>query len=230
MAETYKILSVGGSIIIPKEGFNIPFLKKFRSIILDRVKRGQKLVLVAGGGATCRQYQQAAAKITKLTPTDLDWIGIDATIINGQFLRRIFGEYAHKDLIINPTKKIKTNKPIIVAAGWQPGCSSDYDAVLHAKAHGAHHVLNLSNIDYIYDKDPNKYRDAKKIEDIDWKTFRKAIVGDVWEPGKNVPFDPTASKLAEKLKLHVSILKGTDLTELRRALDGKKFKGTYIHP
>jgi uridylate kinase len=73
---SYKILSVGGSIIIPKTGFDIKFLKKFRAMILARVKKGEKFVLVIGGGATCRVYQDALKKTTKISNVDLDWLGI----------------------------------------------------------------------------------------------------------------------------------------------------------
>ena len=224
-----KILSVGGSIIIPKTGFDIIFLKKFRQMILDEVKKGQKFILIIGGGSTARVYQDALKETVKLKDVDLDWMGIGATIINANFVRLMFGEFAYKEVITNPTKKVKTNKAIIVAAGYKPGCSTDYDAVLFAKTYGAKEMLNLSNIEYVYDKDPKKFPDAKIIENIDWKTFRKEIVGDIWQPGKSAPFDPVASRAAEKLKLKVSILQGTNLLEVKKALGGKKFKGTVIY-
>lgn len=227
---SYKILSVGGSIIIPKTGFNIPFLKKFRSMILSEVKKGQKFILVIGGGDTCRKYQQAAAKVTKHTKIDLDWIGIHSTIFNAQFVRSLFGEHAYKDVVTDPRAKVKTSKSIIIAAGWKPGCSTDNDAVLLAKTYKAKHLLNLSNIDYAYDKDPHKYKSAKKIEQMDWKTFRREVVGNDWDPGKSLPFDPIASKTAQKIGLSVSILKGTNLAEVKKAITGKPFKGSHIHP
>ena len=42
-------------------------------------------------------------------------------------------------------KKVKTNRPIIVAAGYKPGCSTDYDAVLLAKTYSAKELFNFSN-------------------------------------------------------------------------------------
>ncbi|MEK7083682.1 MAG: UMP kinase [Patescibacteria group bacterium] len=224
----YKILSVGGSIIIPKTGFDIPFLKKFRALILRRVLAGERFILVIGGGGTCRAYQDAAKAVVPMTNTDLDWVGIYTTQFNAHFVRYLFKGYAHTELIGDPEKKIKTNKPILVGAGYAPGASTDHDAVLIAKTYGAKQLLNLSNIEYVYDKDPNKFSDAQKIESIDWKTFRKEIVGNVWTAGKNVPFDPVASREAERLGLTVSILNGTNLPEVQKALAGKKFKGTVI--
>jgi uridylate kinase len=223
-----KVLSVGGSIIIPKTGFNIKFLKAFRSLILREVKKGTRFILVIGGGAPARQYQEAASKLAKLNQEDLDWIGIQATIFNAHFVRSLFKGFTYEDLQGNPTKKITTDKPIIVGAGYLPGHSTDTDAVLLAKTYGAKEVINLSNIEYVYDKEPRKFKNAKRIEKIDWKTFRRDVVGYKWQAGANKPFDVVASGEAEKMGLRVSILKGTDLKEVEKVLGGKKFRGTVI--
>ena len=96
-----------------------------------------------------------------------------------------------------------------------------------AKIYGARQIINLSNIDFVYTKDPRKFKGAKKITATSWKNFRK-IVGNKWDPGKNLPFDPTAAKLAERLKLKVIIANGKNLKNLQRILQGKKFQGTTI--
>ena len=223
-----KIVSVGGSIIIPKTGFDIQFLKKFRSAILREVKKGQKFILIIGGGATCRAYQEAALKITKLTDHDLDWIGIHATRFNAQFVHYLFHVYSHPEIIVDPRKKVRTKKPILVAAGFRPGHSTDMDAVLLAKTFKATEVLNLSNVDYVYDNDPRIHPNAKRIDRISWADFCSQIIGDTWRPGKHVPFDPVASRTAEKLKLKVLFLNGTNLRTLQYALAGKPFPGTVI--
>ena len=225
---SYKVLSVGGSIIIPKTGFDTAFLKKFFALILNRVKAGDKFVLVIGGGATCRQYQNAAKEAANLSDAKLDWLGCASTWFNAEFVRMLLEKYSYERIIVNPTEKIKTNKPIIIAGAWKPGSSTDRSAVLFAKTFGAKEVINLSNIDYVFDKDPNKFSDAKKIEKISWSDFRKNIVGYKWVPGTNVPFDPTASGLAEKNKLTVKIVNGKNLVDVRKVLEGRKFKGTII--
>lgn len=226
--EDRKILSVGGSIIIPKTGFNIEFLKEFREMILKFVADGQQFIMVVGGGATCRTYQQAAADVRQLTDEDLDWVGIHTTIFNANFVRMLFKEQAYEEVIRNPNEKVATDKPIIIGAGYEPGHSTDTDAVLLAKTYGAKHVLNLSNISHVYDKDPAKFEDAKKIEKIDWATFRKDIVGEVWTPGFNAPFDPNASRIAQEEGMQVSVLDGTNLEGVRKAISGESFEGTHI--
>lgn len=225
-----KIISVGGSIIVPKGGFDIEFLKKFRDLILTHAERGMRFLLIIGGGATARSYQETAKSVRKITNEELDWLGIYATIMNAYFVQTLFGEITGMgNVLTNPTKSIRGKRPIMVAGGWKPGCSTDMDAVLFAKQLKAKELINLSNIPQVYTKDPRVDKDAKAISSIDWKTFRKDIVGDTWEPGKNVPFDPVASKLAEKLKMTVSILKGTDLEQVENAILGRPFFGTTIH-
>lgn len=223
----YTIISVGGSIVIPKTGFDPAFLKEFRALILKEVKKGRRFILTIGGGATCRQYQAALKEVVPTTPEMLDWLGIKTTIFNAEFVKMLFGDKAYPEIVTNPTKKITTSKPIIVAAGWKPGCSTDTDATLLAKTFGAGEIINLSNVDYVYDSDPATNPAAQKFEHVDWKTYR-AIVGDEWVPGSSAPFDPIASKLAQKLKLKVLFAKGTDISEVKNVISGKKFRGTII--
>lgn len=223
----HKIISIGGSIIIPPTGFDIEFLKKLRNLIVSRVKKGDKFILVVGGGSTCRQYQTAAKGVVSMTDTDLDWLGIKTTIFNAEFVRFLFKDLAYPEIITNPTKKIKTNRPIILAAGWKPGWSTDYIAVLLAKTYGAKEVINASNVSYVYTADPKRDPTARILPSLTWSEMRK-IIGNRWVPGGNFPFDPIAAKTAQKLGLTVKFVKGTDLNLLGKAVENRDFKGTTI--
>jgi uridylate kinase len=226
MKETI-ILSVGGSLIVP-EDLDTKFLKQFKELILTYIKKGYKFVIITGGGMTARKYQAAAKEVGKLSHNDLDWIGIHSTRLNAHLIGTMFRGQAHPNIIKDPSKKIISNKNILIAAGWKPGCSTDYDAVLIAKNLKAKKIINLTNIDYVYDKDPRTNPDAKKLEKISWKDFRK-IVGNKWSPGLNAPFDPVASKECEKQKIKVQILNGKNMQNLENAILGKDFIGTTIN-
>ncbi|MFA5023656.1 MAG: UMP kinase [Patescibacteria group bacterium] len=221
------VLSVGGSLIVTKEGIDIKFLKSFRAFILGQIKKGYKFYLVVGGGVTARTYIKAALQTTKINSASRDWVGISATRLNAQLVKVILGQIAHSETIIDPTKKIKTVNKVVIAAGFKPGWSTDYCAVLIAKNNGAKTVVNLSNIDYAYNKDPRKFKEAKKLIKATWPEFQK-VVGTKWQPGLNVPFDPVASQEAAKNKMKVVILNGQNLKNLERCLDGREFKGTTI--
>jgi uridylate kinase len=225
--ERIHVLSVGGSIVVPKEGIDTAFLTAFRSLIQRHVSRGHRFIIVVGGGATARTYQKAANKIVDLNSEDVDWLGIHATRLNGHLLRAVFRDIALHRVVKDPTRHLTWNRPVLIAAGWKPGWSTDYVAVRLAKKFGARTVHNLSNIDYVYDKDPNMHEDAKRQTAMTWSAFRH-MVGNVWSPGANAPFDPIASRLADQWKMRVMILNGTKLSNLNACLLGKSWKGTVI--
>lgn len=220
------VVSVGGSLIVP-DSIDTEFLARFKTLIIDKVQRGFSFSIITGGGKTARRYQQAAQEVTPLSAQDLDWIGIHSTRLNGQLLRNIFVGYAHPQVIKNPTIDIESEEPIIIAAGWQPGFSTDYCAVMIAKNLGARRLVNLSNIDYVYDRDPRAHPDAQKIEKTSWAAFRR-LLPEKWDPGLSSPFDPVAAKEAEALGLEVAVINGTKLEEFSNYLDDKPFVGTVI--
>jgi len=221
------VISIGGSLVAPAVGIDVVFLKTLRTLIVRETKKGKRFMLIVGGGSTARQYMKAAQSVVGLTPDDMDWLGIHATRINGHLLRAVFRDVAHPVIVKDPSRKISWREPVLVAAGWKPGWSTDYVATRLAHLYGSDTVINLTNIERVYDKDPAKYADAKPFDRISWKDFRK-IVGEVWNPGANAPFDPIASKLADRSGIRVIIAKGSDLKNVKKILDDKTFVGTVI--
>jgi uridylate kinase len=225
----YTVVSVGGSLLVPK-GIDIGFLHSFRELLLSKIKDGSSFYIVAGGGRLSRDYQEAAAAIRgadKLDREDMDWLGIHSTRLNAHLLRTVFIEEAQARIVKNPTSRFRGRESIVIGAGWKPGWSTDYCAVMAAKTLGATRLVNLSNIDYVYTADPRKDPNAEKIEKIGWADFRKLIPSE-WDPGLSAPFDPIAAKEAETLGLEVAIINGANLDSFSDYLDGKPFKGTII--
>ncbi|MBS1267243.1 MAG: Uridylate kinase [Candidatus Woesearchaeota archaeon] len=220
------VISLGGSIAVP-DNVDVKLLIDFRKLIVSYIKKGYKFVIVVGGGKVCRRYQKAACQITDLHPDDLDWLGIHATRLNAHLLRTIFRDYAHKIVIKDPTDEIDFKEDILIAGGWKPGRSTDNTAVMLAKKFGIKTVINLTNIDHVYDKDPRFNKDAKPLDNISWENFLK-ITGEKWDPGKNVPFDPVASKLASQAHIQVLIMNGQNMNNLKNYLEEKEFEGTVV--
>ncbi len=225
MSNNRYIISLGGSIIVPDE-IDVDFLREFKSVIDDAVLEGQKFLIITGGGKTARRYIDAVKDLGQLEPDDLDWLGIHSTRLNGHLLRTIFRKSAHHRIFTDTSEEL-VDDSVIIGAGGRPGSSTDNQAVLFAEKYNAKVVLNLSNIDYVYDKNPNEHKDAKPIEKMSWSDFR-GLIGDKWDPGMNAPFDPVASNLAEKLGLQVVVMNGKPLNNLRNFLSGKPYKGTVI--
>ncbi len=219
------VISLGGSVLAPSS-IDTEFLAGFRKLLLPLLKKN-RFVIICGGGKTAREYMSAASRVAKLSDEDLDWLGIHATRLNAQLLRNVFSDVAQKRVIKNPNEKITANEGVIIAAGWKPGRSTDYIAVMLAKKLGAKTVVNITNTDYVYDKDPSKSSDAKPLKSISWKAFIKLIGASKWSPGLNTPFDPVAARAAQKLGLRVAIM-GKSLENLSSFLNRKEFRGTLI--
>jgi len=220
------VISLGGSVLAPSK-IDTSFLKDFRKLLLGFIKNGRRFVIICGGGKTAREYMAAASKVVKLTPDDLDWLGIHATRLNAQLLRNVFRGYAHPRVIRDPSEKIRAKEKVVIAAGWKPGRSTDYIAVMLAKNLGAKTVVNITNTNYVYDKDPTKFSGAKPLKSVSWRKFRKLIGAKKWSPGLNTPFDPVAAKAAQKARLKVAIM-GKDLNNMNAYLNDREFKGTLI--
>lgn len=225
------ILSLGGSLIVTEDGIQLDYLQKFNDYIRGKISQNYQFFIVCGGGVTARKYQQAVKKIipSHARTENLDWIGISATRLNALLLQTIFKDIAYPEVISNYERfdsKLATF-PLVLGAGWKPGYSTDYDTVLLAEHYQADTIINLTNIDYVYESDPRKNPDAKPIKQMNWTDLLQ-ITGTEWVAGLNVPFDPIGAQKARDLGLKVIICNGQDLDNLELLLTDRDFTGTII--
>jgi len=223
------VISLGGSIVAP-DGVDEKFLKDFTALIGELLTGNEKLrfILVVGGGGPARAWQKAYREISS-SPVDeqADWIGVMATRLNAQLVKAVMGEWCTQEVVTDPTQVEPLMGRVLVASGWKPGFSTDYDAVLLAERFQANAVINLSNIEKVYSDDPKKNPDARPLDAISWADFC-SMVGDEWIPGKNVPFDPIASKHAAKMSLKVIFAAGRNIPNIKNILLDEPFTGTII--
>ena len=224
------VISLGGSIVAP-DGVDVRFLTDFVGLIRSFIEAdsNRRFIFVVGGGGPARSWQNAYRETSggKVKNEEADWIGIMATRLNAQLVKAVMGEWCTQEVVTNPGQVDPLTGRVLVAAGWKPGFSTDYDAVLLAERFKADAVINLSNIEKVYTADPKTDQNARPIDKISWADFR-AIVGDEWVPGKNVPFDPVASRHAQKIGLRVICAAGKNLENLRKILSGEDYTGTTI--
>ncbi len=227
------ILSLGGSLIVPSSGIDMGFLTGFSKFIRKQIaEHNRRFFIICGGGSTAREYIDAGSTIfgKSITNDDKDWLGIHSTRLNAHLIRTLFSDIAYPRIFKHYDRPYDIkDEPVIVCSGWKPGWSTDYCAVLVAEKHAAKTMVNMSNIDMVYDKDPRQFKDARPIQKTTWEYF-ETLVGKKWVPGLSAPFDPIATQKAKNMDLSVIILNGKNLKNLESALDGKKFVGTVIAP
>jgi uridylate kinase len=175
----------------------------------------------------CRLYQGYARLAGVKKARELDWIGIYATRFNAALVKSLFSSLSTDDLSYKDLKRQAKRFSVLVLGGIIPGASSDHTTVQIARTVGSRALFNLSNIEYVYDKDPRAHRDAKPHKRLTWQEYF-GIIGSKRVPGGNYPFDPVAARLAARLKITVNMINGRNLPEVKKALAGKSFKGTII--
>lgn len=221
------VMTIGGSLVAPAGGSDAKFLKEFSNFIKSEVRKGRRFVIVVGGGKICREYQSVLKEVAKVGKIELDQMGIYATHLNANLLKLIFGKTAHRDVITDPTSLPKKwSGEVLIAGGWKPGWSTDYVASRIAKTIRVKNVFNGSNIDYVYNADPDKDKNAKPVEELSWGEYRK-IISNKWNPGLSTPYDPVASKFCQKNGISVVVSNG-EVKNIKQILDGKPFKGTIL--
>ncbi len=221
------VIALGGSIFYPDE-IDTAYLKEFYDFIVKEIASGKKFIIVTGGGSLCRKFQKAAGQIAEVSDEDKDWLGIHTTRLNAHLLRTIFVKEA-QPVILKRRGKVENfdGHSIIIGAAWHPGRSTDFVAVQIAIDFKAGQAIILGKPEYVFDKDNQKFAQAKPIEKISWSDYLKLIPNE-WSPGLHAPVDPIAAQLAQKEKLKVIVAGGRDLSNVKNILEGKKFKGTTI--
>jgi uridylate kinase len=220
------VVALGGSIVHP-DGIDTKFLKNFKKFLTPFLRRGIKFVLVIGGGKLSRNFQEAAAQVSRVTDEDKDWIGIHATRLNAHLLRTIFRDVADPVVIDIRGRIKKLRAPVTIAAGWRPGWSTDYVAMRLTADFGAREAVIAGKPAHVYNKDHAKYANAIPLHKLTWREYRKLIPAK-WKPGLHAPVDPVGAALGARESLKAIVIDGRNIKNFGALLNGKEFKGTII--
>jgi uridylate kinase len=215
------VISLGGSVIVPKE-VDVGFLSRFAKMI-KTLGRKHRFAIVCGGGSIARKYGDAALRLG-VDEIKSHEIGTQVTLLNAFFMATVLnGGFVPGH---PKTTAKKFGKRPIVSGGYKPGWTTDVDAAIIAKEVKANALINVTNVDYVYDSDPMTNPDAEKIEKISWKDFMK-LPAMHRRPGAHYVFDPDAAKICMRANIKVYVL-GKDVHNLRNCIEGKPFIGTMI--
>ncbi len=201
------------------------FLKKLTTLF-KKISNEYKLYIIVGGGNIARRYIQLGRELGFDEDT-LDLIGIDVTRVNARIITNLLG-ISNKEIPHVTNEAMKLDYPIVVMGGTDPKHSTDLVGAELAEKTNAVRFVNATNVNGIYDKDPNKYKDARQQKEV---TIDSLIIkyGTNWRvAGKNIFMDEPALEIIKRAKITTSIVNGKRLDQLEKALIGQPFDGTKI--
>ena len=203
-------------------------LKDYATFFVKKSKTYQP-VIVAGGGKIAR-YFITHARGSGADESTLDELGIEISRLNAKLLiYALKGKaYPHPPTTLTEVKNAVDSGLIVVAGGLHPGQSTNGTAALIAEKVKAVEFLNATDVDGIYDSDPNKNKKAKKFTRIDIRDLRNMLVREDSMAGGYDLMDIVALKVIERSKIKTRIIKA-DIKTIEKAMKGQSV-GTQIVP
>ncbi|MHC1721230.1 MAG: UMP kinase [Clostridiaceae bacterium] len=225
------MLKLSGEALSGDKGFGIDFevTNRIALEIKELVEMGIQVGAVVGGGNIWRGRSGEG-----MDRTTADYMGMLATCINAMALQdslekvgvmtRVqtaieMKEIAEPFIRRRAMRHLEKNRVVIFAAGTgNPYFSTDTTAALRAAEIEADVILLAKKVDGVYDKDPNKFDDAKKFDTLNYI--------DVLDLGLQV-MDSTATSLCMDNNIPIIVF-GLDAPgNIKRAVMGKEI-GTLI--
>ena len=218
------VIGLGGSVIL-SEDITISYLKNLIILLKDLSKK-YKIYLVVGGGKTARTYIKLGRELN-LSEEKLDQMGIEITRLNAKLIANII-DISNKFIPQTTDEAKNIKKQIVVMGGTSPGHSTDMVGAELAEKISASKYIIATNVDGIYDKDPNKFKDAVQLKEISIKQLIQKY-GTNWDAaGQNIVIDGPALEIIERANIPTFVLNGKKLDELKKAITSQSFNGTII--
>jgi uridylate kinase len=227
------LLKLSGETLMGDQTFGIhPLqLKHYAAEIKTITDMGVEVAIVIGGGNIFRGLQAEATGIEKVQG---DYMGMLATVINGMALQSALENLGLYTRLISAIemkaiaepyirrraiRHLEKNRIVIFSAGTgNPYFTTDSAAALRANEINAEVILKGTRVDGIYTSDPEKNKDAVKIDQI---TFAKVI-----RDGLGV-MDMTAFTLCQENNLPIIVFDVNTPGNLRRLMEGENL-GTLV--
>ncbi len=198
---------------------NVKVLKDYASFLVKISKICQPIV-IAGGGNIARHYI-SHARSSGADESTLDELGIEISRLNAKLLIYTLKNkaYSHPPTTLQEVKHAVDDGLIVVTGGLHPGQSTNGTAALIAEKIKAEQFLNATDVDGVYDMDPNKYKQAKKFKRIELKNLKNMLVHQDSIAGGYDLMDIVALKIIERSKINTQIIKA-DIKIIEKAIKG----------
>ncbi len=210
-------ISLGGSVLTNE--FSANGIRKYVDVLKRIEEKSDRLAIVVGGGNICREYQAIAGELGASREM-LDYIGIKSTHFNASLIASAFHDYYEIPNNENEFLEAVNKRKTVVYGGLKLGQSTDAVAASAAREMKADVLINASRADGIYDSDPKKSKNAKKIFNLSYKKLKEIISHNAQLPGQYDLFDKRAADIISEEKIKTVFVSGIDAEEIYRAAFG----------
>ena len=162
-----------------KRGLDDEYVTQICEKIIKLHDAGMRIGIVSGGG----NFMRGGRTSQVINREVADYMGMLGTVMNSlalydAFVRLGCPVYLQSGLevsvpmadLLNQEKALDAldNGKIVVFGGGtgKPGCSTDTASASRAKEIKADMIVKLTNVDGVYNKDPNKFSDAVKYDEV----------------------------------------------------------------
>ncbi len=220
------IIRIGGSVIASPA--NPPLIAEYTRLLEKLRKDGHKIAAVVGGGALARQLIKTGEELD-LSEEAQDWLAIHVSRLHALIitLRLKIDDVGSVPTSINKAVKALNKDGIVVMGGLRPGMTTDTVAAQLAQRTKAKLLVKATDQEGIYDKDPRKYKDAKKLDRLTYSNLAKLFELNRHKAGIHQILDPMALKILKETKVKTVIVNGDYPENIQKAIKGRKV-GTLI--
>lgn len=218
-------IKLSGSIF--SEQRNEDTIKRYAEMLTD-ISIDVQPIVIAGGGKIARHYINLARYLGS-DEASLDIMGIEVSRLNAKLLIIALGEQAYSQVPKNleeVTIAAESGK-IVIVGGLHPGQSTNATSALIAEKVRASRFLNATDVDGIYDLDPNISRNAKLLNEITVSECMEILKNGSSMAGTYDLMDIVALKVIERSKIPTKVLR-SDITNIKNAIIGTHHIGTEI--
>ncbi len=220
------VVKLGGALF--RRDPEVNAIKSMARALSEFAREGNQVVAIAGGGENARAYISAARKLGAEEST-CDLIGIELTRSNAELFRIALGEVGVPKIptSIGDVPHLAHLGKVLVMGGLQPGQSTNTVAALAAEITRAELLVNGTDVDGVYTKDPKKFPKARLLRTVQMdKLLNWAMSGEVFA-GRYELLDPMALKIMQRAKIPSRFVSLKDPKNIIGALRGEQI-GTMV--
>ena len=186
-------------------------LKILEFIKEDSLREGRKYAIVVGGGSHARKVINRL-RLYKLDEFTLDTIGISISRINALIVQSLIKPYVYGKIfnnIIEASYVFKYKNVNIIVGGFSPGFSTNAVSTLLAYLSDAECLINLTRVGGIYDRDPQKYDNARLLRRVRIDELIKILSKHAEYAGHYPLFDSNSLRMIKEWRIKTYILPPT---------------------